>query len=45
VEWADAAATAERCGQRLPTAEELLILTLLTGLPPAAGLPETGEAL
>jgi hypothetical protein len=45
VEWAEAAATAERCGQRLPTAEELLMLTLLTGLPPAAGLPETGEAL
>ena len=43
VEWAEAAATAESRGQRLPTAEELL--TLLTGLPPASGMPDTGEAL
>jgi hypothetical protein len=43
VEWAEAAATAESRGQRLPTAEELL--TLLTGLPPSSGMPETGEAL
>ena len=43
VEWAEATATAESRGQRLPTAEELL--TLLTGLPPASGMPATGEAL
>jgi len=42
VAWAEAAATAESRGQRLPTAEELL--TLLTGLPPAPGMPGTGEA-
>jgi hypothetical protein len=43
VDWAEAAATADSRGQRLPTAEELLIL--LTGLPPAPGMPDTGEAL
>ena len=43
VAWAEAAATAESRGQRLPTAEELL--TFLIGLPPAPGMPGTGEAL
>ena len=40
--WAEAAAAVADLGQRLPTVHELL--TLLSGLPPAHGVPETGEA-
>src|SRR5262249_30753121 len=40
--WVEAAAAVADLGQRLPAVPELL--TLLSGLPPAPGRPETGEA-
>jgi hypothetical protein len=41
VVWAEAAAAVADRGQRLPTVHELL--TLLTGLPAASGVPDTGD--
>jgi hypothetical protein len=43
VVWAAAAAEAATRGQRLPTANELV--TMLTGLPPSPGMPDTGDVL